>query len=965
MHATVKSAAAIASLAILSLAGCSGKASSEQAPPPAAMVVSPGSLSFVAPLGGADPAPQGVAVSSSGGALALPTTSIAYGSGSGWLTASVSGAAAPYTVTVQPVVGTLAAGTYQATVSVDSAGASNTPRTFTVTFSVVTGSEPTLGLSPTSLAFTADAGGADPAAQTVTVSNVGSGTLASPTTAISYGSGDGWLTVTPSGAAAPYTLTVQPSISALGAGTYTATVSVSSAGAVNSPQTFAVSLTVLAQPTLGLSPSSLSFTATAGGSNPAAQTVTASNVGGGTLAAPTTSIAYGSGAGWLGTAVSGSAAPYTIAVQPDVAGLAVGTYQATVTVQANGASNAPTFGVTLVVAAPGACKAGGEVCGSAGECCSAVCTAGGCATDAFCGAPGTLCASDADCCSMSCPDAGNPGATCAADPCGAIGAGCIDGSTCCSGVCDAGNTCAELPSGSTNSTCTTLGERCAGPLECCSRNCQGADPATATLGWCAPAYTCNAPGDVCWRPEDCCSGLCAAPAAPGQPGRCDDASGGCTQDGVPCDNNSNCCTRLCVDLGSGTRVCQPAAGCRMTGDYCDTTASCCNINQDLNPPGDGNPKAVHCTADHTCDGGGACNPPGNICGASTDVNASQNCCFEGNGSGKPVCKPDSNGILRCFGGPVNATCPSGWDSDDPACCIPPGSGPESICQFRDQCCNMAPCVPDANGVLHCALPDACMPLGGACVPASPDPCCTGATCDPELGCVATAACLASGASCSIPPATPEEACCSGVCTPSTPGGTTGTCATCAPTGSTCSTDAQCCSGACDPESGCLAPCAGETRACTVDADCCVGLACNVPPGATSGTCGQGGTCAATGQTCDLSTPCCDTADTCTGGVCTPPALCSDAAQSCTYGGNECCPGLTCLESNPSPPPAAVPCTQTGTCFCDLDTLACVSEGTTCSYGSFPCCPGSTCTLTEFPLFPCPDPEAPCTCTASP
>jgi hypothetical protein len=61
---------------------------------------------------------------------------VSYGSGSGWLTATVTGSAAPYTVTVQPSLSGLAAGSYTATVSVASAGASNTPRTASVTLTV-------------------------------------------------------------------------------------------------------------------------------------------------------------------------------------------------------------------------------------------------------------------------------------------------------------------------------------------------------------------------------------------------------------------------------------------------------------------------------------------------------------------------------------------------------------------------------------------------------------------------------------------------------------------------------------------------------------------------------------------------------------------------------------------------------------------------------------------------------------
>jgi hypothetical protein len=78
----------------------------------------------------------------------------------------------------------------------------------------------------------------------VTVTNSGTGTLAAPTTSIAYGSGSGWLTATVTGAAAPFTITVQPSVAALSTGQYGATVSVSSVGASNSPRTFTVSLEV-------------------------------------------------------------------------------------------------------------------------------------------------------------------------------------------------------------------------------------------------------------------------------------------------------------------------------------------------------------------------------------------------------------------------------------------------------------------------------------------------------------------------------------------------------------------------------------------------------------------------------------------------------------------------------------------------------------------------------------------------
>ncbi|MGA3334053.1 MAG: hypothetical protein ABSC62_07810, partial [Terracidiphilus sp.] len=72
--------------------------------------------------------------------LAVPTTSITYHSGSGWLTVTEQGSSAPYTLVTQPTTGSLAAGTYTATVSVASSGATNTPQTYTVSFTLTSGS---------------------------------------------------------------------------------------------------------------------------------------------------------------------------------------------------------------------------------------------------------------------------------------------------------------------------------------------------------------------------------------------------------------------------------------------------------------------------------------------------------------------------------------------------------------------------------------------------------------------------------------------------------------------------------------------------------------------------------------------------------------------------------------------------------------------------------------------------------
>jgi hypothetical protein len=150
------------------------------------------------------------------------------------------------TITVTPAISGLAAGTYTTDITVAATGADGSPKTITVTLTLDPPPPPALAVSPSSLSFSATQGGANPASQTLSVTNTGSGTLD-----VTASDDAAWLTVTPASATAPATLTVAPSITGLVAGTYNATVTVTAttAGATGSPKTIAVTLTVGQQPT--------------------------------------------------------------------------------------------------------------------------------------------------------------------------------------------------------------------------------------------------------------------------------------------------------------------------------------------------------------------------------------------------------------------------------------------------------------------------------------------------------------------------------------------------------------------------------------------------------------------------------------------------------------------------------------------------------------------------------------------
>jgi hypothetical protein len=245
-----------------------------------------------------------------------------------------------------------------------------------------------------------------------------------------------------------------------------------------------------------------------------------------------------------------------------------------------------------------------------------------------------------------------------------------------------------------------------------------------------------------------------------------------------------------------------------------------------------------------CDNGNACNGVGTICGHPLapdggparlpdggvfTVNTNSNCC-DGKGS---VCKVDSSGVPRCFGGcspsdVCSPGCPLGYTGQSP-CCITAGAN----CQLSGQCCDGKLCLP-TDGGFACSAPT-CKAVGASCTVGSTD-CCPGTSC-----------LLAAGGSY--------------VCQPQ--GGQSDGGPQCAANGGSCSSGTDCCSGICNGNV-CQAPatCQPQTYQCTSTADCCSGLVCNIPGGSTVGTCQPNSVgCQGAGQPCSTTRTCC-TGSTC-------------------------------------------------------------------------------------------------------
>jgi hypothetical protein len=193
--------------------------------------VSPGSLNFVGTAGAANPSPQTAGVTTTASWTAAGNQS--------WLTVSPLSGSGNATLTIGVNLSGVAAGNYTGTVTVTASGAAGSPQTISVSLSVASATVSGVAVSPGSLGFSAIAGGSNPAAQSLSISNSGGGTLhwtASKT--------QPWLTLSATSGTGAATLSVQAVTGSLAAGTYTDTITVAATGANPASQTVGVTFTV-------------------------------------------------------------------------------------------------------------------------------------------------------------------------------------------------------------------------------------------------------------------------------------------------------------------------------------------------------------------------------------------------------------------------------------------------------------------------------------------------------------------------------------------------------------------------------------------------------------------------------------------------------------------------------------------------------------------------------------------------
>lgn len=351
------------------------------------MALSPTSLSFSGSAGGSVPPSQTISLTNPGGG----TLSTNWASSESWLILSASSRSTTTetdTVNVTANTSGLSAGTYVGAITI-SGNASNNPQQIPVTLTVTSGgggASAGLSVSPTSLTFTAPVGSQDAMTQTINISNSGGGTLSWTATDpvdwvvknVDGGTGNGSLQVT-----------VYPSYFGGAAGTYTSSVTITAPGASGSPKTIPVTLTIGSSsssggstgggstgggstgggstgggttggnttPTLGVSPTSLTFNIPSGSLTAATQYLNISNTGGGTLTWTATDPVD-----WLVKDVDGGTGngSLQITVYPHVFGGTNGTYNTSVTITGAGANGSPkTIPVTMNIGGTGGSTGGG------------------------------------------------------------------------------------------------------------------------------------------------------------------------------------------------------------------------------------------------------------------------------------------------------------------------------------------------------------------------------------------------------------------------------------------------------------------------------------------------------------------------------------------------------------------------------------------------------------------------------
>jgi uncharacterized protein (TIGR03437 family) len=225
------------------------------------LLLSQTGLFFDAVQGGSSSGPQTISILNSGSGALNYTVAASTISGGDWLSVSSSSgstsgsSAGSVMVSVNPTG--LQPGAYYGKITILASGAANSPQVASVVLDVVTpDNSPGASVEPAGMIFVASANGANPAAQTLSVTNPSPEALSFLVTPFSNGN-ISWLSATPASgsvsATQPGTVSVQPSLQGLTAGLYLGSLSITivpaNTASTSPPQVLQVEVLLIVLPT--------------------------------------------------------------------------------------------------------------------------------------------------------------------------------------------------------------------------------------------------------------------------------------------------------------------------------------------------------------------------------------------------------------------------------------------------------------------------------------------------------------------------------------------------------------------------------------------------------------------------------------------------------------------------------------------------------------------------------------------
>lgn len=295
-------------------------------PAPAAIAVSPRTLSFEHTVGTDPPAGQAISISNAGGG-SLSWSAVVQGD---WVHLSQSAGSAPSTVTVTPVVQDLGAGFHAGSIRISAPGADPVR----VELGIEVRDQPQLAVDPNHIEKY-DAVAGDPVEVEFYVSNAQWGTMD-----WSVSTAADWVSLAPasgtyvSGHPSLVVATLDPA--GLEAGLHQAEVLIDSPRAGNAPLQLTIDWTLSAGPAIAVAPGALEFTAEQGGADPAPQQLQINNAGSGRLG-----FDLDCRPAWLRCSPTSGDAPAAISVSASGAGLEPGRHSGSVRIASDEAVNAP------------------------------------------------------------------------------------------------------------------------------------------------------------------------------------------------------------------------------------------------------------------------------------------------------------------------------------------------------------------------------------------------------------------------------------------------------------------------------------------------------------------------------------------------------------------------------------------------------------------------------------------------